>query len=568
MKKLLNIFLISFFIISNINISYANGIDVFVQDEDDDYVKTYIELKDFSKNEEFNIRIYDDKRNYYINNLKTDSKGGYTLELKLKKDLELNGILNIKSKKYKFDFETNDKYEDQKIALYIIGYDEIIYFDDEVYIDRTDDNLLELMERILEKEEIEFDYENGYVKSISNDNEKEYGVKSGWNYFVDRKRPQIGADSIELEDDLEIIWAYTIDLGNDLDNIFDIVDGDLKLIRDKDIAKIDGEFLYFKDNNIDNRVKNFKIEDEFVDEEKLKEFNDDKVDLRYEFNNRTTLLINGDEVEALIPSYRFKEDVFVKIEEKNNFDYYINISGEDDSNENIFINIDYPKLKALNPFDLKVYFKDKNNEKKLNTVIDLKNTKLTFKYQGKGNYYLKEEKTNDFDLSNIDEKLKMKINIMYSNNLIDNYNGDFLLNQKLKRKELAKTLYYLDKYNQNLKDDLIEFEFMDLNKDEEYYKYMNYCKNKSYILGNNVFIKPEEYINKEELSVVIKRFMNGKKTREFDIIDIGKISPYALESVYFVIENNIIKGEQDFKFNPKREISRLEFINMLYKIIE
>lgn len=568
MKKFLNIFLISFFIISNIQISYAKDIDVYVQEEDDDYVKTYIEFRDFSKNQEFNIRIYDDKRNYYINNLKTDSKGDYTLELKLKKDLELNGIINIKSKRYKFDFETNDKYEDEKIALYIIGYDQIIYFDDEVYIDRADDNLLELMDRVLEKKEIEFDYENGYVKSISNDKEKEYGVKSGWNYFVNRKRPQIAADSIELEDDLEVIWAYTIDLGNDLDNIFDIVDGDLKLIRDKDISKIEDEFLYFKDNNIDNRVKNFKIEDKFVDNKKLKEFNDDKVDLRYEFNNRTALLINGYEVEALIPSYRFEDDVFVKIEEKNNFEYYINISGEDNLDENIFINIDYPKLKELNPFDLKVYFKDKNNEKKLNAVIDLKNTKLTFKYQGKGNYYIKEEKTNDFNLSNIDEDLKMKINIMYSNNLIDNYNGDFLLNQKLKRKELAKTLYYIDKYNQNLKKDLIDFEFMDLNKDNKYYKYINYCKNKSYMIGNNDFIKPEEYVNKEELSIILKRLINGKKTKEFDIIDIGKISPYALESVYFVMENNIIKGDKDFRFNPKREISRLEFIDIVYKIIK
>lgn len=568
MKKFLNIFLISFLIILNINISYANDIEVFIQDEDDDYVKTYIELSDFSKDEKFNIRIYDDKRNYYINNLKTDSKGKYTLELNLKKDLELNAVVNMKSKKYKFDFETNDKYEDQKMSLYIIGYDEIIYFEDEVYIDRTDDNLIELMERVLEKEDIEFDYENGYVKSISNDSEKEYGVKSGWNYFIDRKRPQIGADSIELEDGLEVIWAYTIDLGNDLDNIFDIVDGDLNLIRDKDISKIEDEFLYFKDNNIDNRVKNFKIENKKIDNKKLEKYKNKKIDLRYEFNNRTALLVNGKEVEVLIPSYRFKDDVFVKIEEKSDFNYYINISGEDDSNENIFINIDYPKLKELNPFDLRVYFKDKNNEKKLNTVIDLKNTKLTFKYQGKGNYYLKEEKNNDFDLSNLDEDLKMKINIMYSNNLIDDNDGDFLLDRKLKRKELAKTLYYLDIYNQNLKEDIKEYGFMDLNKDDKYYKYMNYCKNKLYILGNDNFINPEGYINKEEFSVVIKRFMNGIKIKEFDIIDVGEISPYALESVYFVIENNIIKGDKDFKFNPKRELNRLEFINIIYKIIE
>ncbi|MCT4585518.1 MAG: DUF4430 domain-containing protein [Peptostreptococcaceae bacterium] len=568
MKKFLNIFLISFLIILNINISYANDIEVFIQDEDDDYVKTYIELSDFSKDEKFNIRIYDDKRNYYINNLKTDSKGKYTLELNLKKDLELNAVVNMKSKKYKFDFETNDKYEDQKMSLYIIGYDEIIYFEDEVYIDRTDDNLIELMERVLKKEDIEFDYENGYVKSISNDSEKEYGVKSGWNYFIDRKRPQIGADSIELEDGLEVIWAYTIDLGNDLDNIFDIVDGDLNLIRDKDISKIEDEFLYFKDNNIDNRVKNFKIENKNIDNKKLEKYKNKKIDLRYEFNNRTALLVNGKEVEVLIPSYRFKDDVFVKIEEKSDFNYYINISGEDDSNENIFINIDYPKLKELNPFDLRVYFKDKNNEKKLNTVIDLKNTKLTFKYQGKGNYYLKEEKNNDFDLSNLDEDLKMKINIMYSNNLIDDNDGDFLLDRKLKRKELAKTLYYLDIYNQNLKEDIKEYGFMDLNKDDKYYKYMNYCKNKLYILGNDNFINPEGYINKEEFSVVIKRLMNGIKIKEFDIIDVGEISPYALESVYFVIENNIIKGDKDFKFNPKRELNRLEFINIIYKIIE
>lgn len=57
---------------------------------------------------------------------------------------------------------------------------------------------------------------NLYVAAISNIYEKAYNSKSGWVYLVNGKQPSLGSGLIELNEGDELVWAYSLDLGNDL----------------------------------------------------------------------------------------------------------------------------------------------------------------------------------------------------------------------------------------------------------------------------------------------------------------------------------------------------------------
>jgi Domain of unknown function (DUF4430) len=57
---------------------------------------------------------------------------------------------------------------------------------------------------------------NLYVAAIANIYEKAYSSKSGWVYLVNGKQPSLGSGLVELEGGDELVWAYSLDLGNDL----------------------------------------------------------------------------------------------------------------------------------------------------------------------------------------------------------------------------------------------------------------------------------------------------------------------------------------------------------------
>lgn len=57
---------------------------------------------------------------------------------------------------------------------------------------------------------------NLYVAAISNIYEKAYNSKSGWVYLINGVQPGIGSGVKELEAGDKLVWAYSLDLGNDL----------------------------------------------------------------------------------------------------------------------------------------------------------------------------------------------------------------------------------------------------------------------------------------------------------------------------------------------------------------
>lgn len=57
---------------------------------------------------------------------------------------------------------------------------------------------------------------NLYIAAIANIYEKAYNSKSGWVYLVNGKQPSLGSGLVELKAGDELVWAYSLDLGNDL----------------------------------------------------------------------------------------------------------------------------------------------------------------------------------------------------------------------------------------------------------------------------------------------------------------------------------------------------------------
>jgi len=57
---------------------------------------------------------------------------------------------------------------------------------------------------------------NLYIAGISNIYEKAYNSKSGWVYLINGAQPGVGSGVKELKAGDKLVWAYSLDLGNDL----------------------------------------------------------------------------------------------------------------------------------------------------------------------------------------------------------------------------------------------------------------------------------------------------------------------------------------------------------------
>ena len=55
-----------------------------------------------------------------------------------------------------------------------------------------------------------------YVSSINGLAEKQCGALSGWMYSVDGVFPQVSCGKFQLEDGAQLVWAYSLDMGDDL----------------------------------------------------------------------------------------------------------------------------------------------------------------------------------------------------------------------------------------------------------------------------------------------------------------------------------------------------------------
>ncbi len=87
------------------------------------------------------------------------------------------------------------------------------------------DTVFDVLCYVRDKNAIQMEYSgagaNAYIKGIGNLYEFDGGRWSGWVYFVNEKQGEKGCGQYQLSNGDEIKWAYTCDLGTDLDGMDD-----------------------------------------------------------------------------------------------------------------------------------------------------------------------------------------------------------------------------------------------------------------------------------------------------------------------------------------------------------
>lgn len=80
---------------------------------------------------------------------------------------------------------------------------------------------------------------------------------------------------------------------------------------------------------------------------------------------------------------------------------------------------------------------------------------------------------------------------------------------------------------------------------------------------------PRETISRQDMAVILtKAFLkNDVKDKKPNVSDANKISPYAVNSVAAVIDNNLMSGVGDNKFSPKGNVTREMAISVMIRIL-
>lgn len=86
---------------------------------------------------------------------------------------------------------------------------------------RVGDSVFDLLTTAVRLHEIHMEHEGGtgdmaYVNGINHLYEYVYGDLSGWMFSVNGVRPSVGCGAYKVEDGDEIIWQYTMNIGEDL----------------------------------------------------------------------------------------------------------------------------------------------------------------------------------------------------------------------------------------------------------------------------------------------------------------------------------------------------------------
>lgn len=163
------------------------------------------------------------------------------------------------------------------------------------------------------------------------------------------------------------------------------------------------------------------------------------------------------------------------------------------------------------------------------------------------------------DVPAVKEDVKYKV---YIRGYQDN---SFRPENNLTRAEMAVILANLDGVT---KDDFTSFGFTDVKKEHWAAWAISYVTNKGYFKGyNDNTFRPDKYITRAELSVVICKYLNlevnVKSTNTFP--DISR--HWALDYINKLVSSGYIKGYPDGSFKPDNNIKRSECVTLINRAL-
>ena len=147
--------------------------------------------------------------------------------------------------------------------------------------------------------------------------------------------------------------------------------------------------------------------------------------------------------------------------------------------------------------------------------------------------------------------------------VINGYNNEFRPNDYITRGELAVILDRIMGYEQKSKNN-----FADL--DEAFYTDAILKANRADIIkGDGYKVRPRNNVTREEASVMIARALHFdiSRNKNTDFKDDETISSWAKSSVYVLQQKGIVKGTDENNFLPKSNIKRAEVVTILNNAI-
>lgn len=140
------------------------------------------------------------------------------------------------------------------------------------------------------------------------------------------------------------------------------------------------------------------------------------------------------------------------------------------------------------------------------------------------------------------------------------FDGKFRPDEFIIRGDMAIILCRVNNY-----DTLNENTFFDLSMSDYYADEILKLNNQGVILGADGLVRPIDNITREEAFVMINRIykFEGTDAPQFD--DADSVSDWARADVFALCENGIVNGS-DGKINPGANITRAEVVQLLENI--
>lgn len=144
--------------------------------------------------------------------------------------------------------------------------------------------------------------------------------------------------------------------------------------------------------------------------------------------------------------------------------------------------------------------------------------------------------------------------------------GKFAPNTALSRGMLAAILHNLE----NNPAANVTGDFQDIQEDSWYANAVYWAAEEGILSGySNGMLRPNENITREQLAVMLYRYMGSPKTSSAvkGFSDMDQISGYAREALSWAVDNGIMSGRDTGKLDPKGQATRAETAAMLMRFI-
>lgn len=150
------------------------------------------------------------------------------------------------------------------------------------------------------------------------------------------------------------------------------------------------------------------------------------------------------------------------------------------------------------------------------------------------------------------------------NGLLSGYNNKLYPDNNLTRAEMATVINRA--FGANAKADIENY--TDVNNSDWYYEEMSKAVGMGTFKGYENQLRPNDPITREEVFVVLSNAMNLKSDKPSkSFADISEVSQWAKSGVFALINNNYVSGSGD-KLNPKSNITRAEFAQVMHNIVK